>query len=112
MTIQTQIQGDTFRITIRDRFDSSSYQEFKSIIEPILANKSIQTISVDISSLDYMDSAALGMLMLLDEKAAASRKVVSLISVPGRVADILKTANADKLFSINLPNGIKLDLRK
>jgi anti-anti-sigma factor len=97
---------------ILDRFDSSNYAEFKNVCEKIFSNKSIQTISVDVSSLEYMDSAAMGMLMLLDEKAEAARKKVTLISVPGRVAEILKTANADKLFSINLPSGIKLDLRK
>ena len=112
MTIQTQIQDTTFQMIIQDRFDSSSYTEFKNIVEQIMANKLIKSISVDVSSLEYMDSAAMGMLMLLDEKAEALKKSVSLISVPGRVADILKTANADKLFSINLPNGIKLDLRK
>jgi len=112
MAIQTQIQGDTFQMMVSDRFDSSSYMEFKNIVEQIMSNKSIKTISVDVSSLDYMDSAAMGMLMLLDERAEAIKKTVTLISVPGRVADILKTANADKLFAICLPNGIKLDLRK
>jgi HptB-dependent secretion and biofilm anti anti-sigma factor len=112
MSIKTQIQDTTFKMIIQDRFDSSSYGEFKNICEQIFSNKSIQDISVDVSSLEYMDSAAMGMLMLLDEKAEATKKKVTLISVPGRVAEILKTANADKLFSINLPNGIKLDLRK
>ena len=112
MTIQTQIQGNTLQMIIRDRFDSSSYVEFKNISEQVFANHAIQFISVDVSTLEYMDSAALGMLMLLDEKAEAAKKTVTLISVPGRVAEILKTANADKLFAINLPNGIKLDLRK
>jgi anti-anti-sigma factor len=99
-------------MVVRDRFDASCYMEFKGIVEQIMSNKLIKTISVDVSTLEYMDSAAMGMLMLLDEKAEALKKTVTLISVPGRVADILKTANADKLFSIHLPNGIKLDLRK
>jgi anti-anti-sigma factor len=112
MAIQTQIQGNSFQMKVNDRFDSSCYMEFKTIVEQIMVNKSITAISVDVSALEYMDSAAMGMLMLLDEKAEALKKTVTLISVPGRVADILRTANADKLFAICLPNGIKLDLRK
>lgn len=112
MTIETQIQGNVIKMKILGKFDSSSYFEFKNVCDQIMANNAVQHIDVDISTLEYMDSAAMGMLMLLDEKAGNSKKTVALISVPGRVSEILKIANADKLFSINLPSGVKLDLRK
>lgn len=112
MSINIQTSGTTARITISDRFDSSFYSEFKQAYAPLLENQTIQLIEVDVSALQYMDSGALGMLMQLNERAKNARKVLTLIGVPGRVADILKTAHADKLFTINLPSGIKLDLRK
>jgi len=111
MSIHTQLQGDKARITISDRFDSGLYQQFKKAYAPLLDNRAVQTIEVDISQVDYLDSGALGMLVLLNESARNGNKSVSLISLPGPVADVLKVANVDKLFSINLPSGVKLDLR-
>ena len=112
MTMELKILGDSINLKIFDRFDSSSFAEFKNICEQIFSNKSVKNISVDVSSLKYMDSSALGMLMILDEQAAQAKKRLTLTSVPGPVANVLKIANADKLFTINLPSGMKFDLRK
>lgn len=110
MSIHTQHQDGTARITISDRFDSGLYQQFKSAYLPLLDNRAVRNIEVDVSQVPYLDSGALGMLVLLNESAKNADKKVSLISLPGPVADVLKIANADKLFSINLPSGMKLDL--
>ncbi|MDP2144152.1 MAG: STAS domain-containing protein [Gallionella sp.] len=112
MTIHTQLQGDKARIKVSDRFDSGLYQEFKSAYTPLLDDKALQTIEIDISQVNYLDSGALGMLVLLNECAKNAKKTILLISIPGPVADVLKIANADKLFAINLPSGVKLDLHK
>lgn len=111
MSIHTQLQGDKGRITISARFDSSHYQHFKSAYAPLLDNHAVQRIEIDISQVDYLDSGALGMLVLLNESARNASKSISLISLPGSVANVLKIANVDKLFSIYLPSGVKLDLQ-
>lgn len=111
MSIHTQLQDGTTRITVSKRFDSSLYQNFKNAYLPLLDNRAVRSIEVDISQVDYLDSGALGMLVLLNETAKNAGKSMSLISLPGPVADVLKIANVDKLFSINLPSGVKLDLR-
>ena len=111
MSIHTQLQDDKARITISERFDSSLYQHFKKAYAPLLGKHAVQRIEVDVSQVNYLDSGALGMLVLLNESARNAGKSMSLISLPGPVADVLKIANADKLFSINLPSGVKLDLR-
>jgi len=110
MSILTQLQDGAARITISERFDSGQYQQFKSAYLPLLDNRAVQTIEVDVSQVDYLDSGALGMLVLLNESAKNADKKVVLISLPGPVADVLKIANADKLFSINLPSGMRLNL--
>ncbi len=111
MTIEIQLLGQTGQIKISDSFDSSSYIAFKQAYSPLITNAAVQMIEVDVSRLGYMDSAALGMLVQLDAKAKNARKSVTLIGIPGRVTEILKVAHADKLFAINLPSGMKLDLR-
>ena len=74
MTMELKIQGDRINLKIFDKFDSSSFTEFKDICEQIFSNKALKNISVDVSLLKYMDSSALGMLMILDEQAAQAKK--------------------------------------
>ncbi len=112
MAIAIQMQGSKARITISDPFDSRSHKEFKHAYAPLIADAAIQAIEVDLSGTEYLDSAALGMLVQLDFNAKNAKKSVSLVSIPGRVSDILKVANADKLFSIYLPSGMKLDMQR
>lgn len=111
MTISVQLSGNKAQIHISGRFDSSVYKDFKQSYTPLIGNAAITGIEVDISGVEYLDSAALGMLMQLNESTRNAKKSITLISVPGRVADVLKIASADKLFTINLPSGMKLDLR-
>jgi anti-anti-sigma factor len=111
MTIDVKILDKSAKILISDRFDSSSHIDFKRAYTPLMANSAVQMIEIDVSGLNYMDSAALGMLIQLDGTAKNAGKSIVLIGVPGRVSDILKTAHADKLFTINMPSGIKMNLR-
>lgn len=111
MAIDIHTLGKSARMKITDRFDSSTYADFKRAYKPLITTPELQTIEIDVSALVYMDSAALGMLVELDGTAKIAKKSIVLVGVPGRVANILKTASADKLFTINLPSGVKMDLR-
>jgi HptB-dependent secretion and biofilm anti anti-sigma factor len=55
---------------------------------------------VDFGRVDYLDSSALGMLLLLREKAEAAGKKVSLANLSGTVKQVLEIANFGKLFTI------------
>lgn len=112
MAIDIDVMGSKARLKISAPFDSKTYPDFRKTYEPLIGNKALQSIEVDISAVDYIDSGALGMLVLLNERAKNASKTMTLVSVPGKVADVLKIANVDKLFSIYLPSGVKLDMGK
>ena len=50
---------------------------------------------------EYLDSSALGMLLLLRDKGKAMGKQVSLANCGGTVRDVLRVANFDKLFALH-----------
>ncbi len=112
MSIDVKVKDKSAQLTISDRFDSSSYRDFKQAYTPLIVNSTVQLIEIDISGLNYLDSAALGMLMQLNESAKDAGKSIILIGVPGKVANVLRIANADKLFTINLPSGMKMNWQK
>jgi len=87
-------------ITLSGRFDFNRHREFRSACDPLLEDAQVQVLQVDLGQVDYMDSSALGMLLMLRDKAGAAKKQVVLLNVRGNVKQVLEIANFGKLFSI------------
>lgn len=96
------------RISISGRFDFVVHREFKSQYMRMLADAQIREIEVNLQCVDYMDSAALGMLMLLNERAHAVNKSVVLCYPSVIVSRLLDVANFSRMFSIK---GLNADER-
>jgi anti-anti-sigma factor len=60
----------------------------------------VKCIVVDLQQVQYIDSAALGILLLLRDKAGAQGAKVELANLQGTVKDVLEIANFHKIFSI------------
>ena len=100
MTINVQIHDHSARIAMSGRFDFQVHREFKDAYTPLLDNAAAHEIEVEMSKLSYMDSSALGMLILLKERACAANKTVLLLNTSGVVSQLLEVANFGKIFTI------------
>ncbi|WP_127470812.1 STAS domain-containing protein [Thiomicrorhabdus aquaedulcis] len=99
MSLNIKEKNNVVTIAIEGSFDVSGYQAFKEVIE---THNDPQThFIVECKHASYLDSSALGMLLLLREKTAGDQKRLKLVNVHGDVASILKIAQFDRLFSIN-----------
>lgn len=87
-------------LKLSGRFDFHSHRDFRSAYEQALESGAAKTIVVNFDGVDYLDSSALGMLLLLREKAEASGKQVELAGLQGTVKQVLDVANFGKLFTI------------
>ncbi|WP_029407417.1 STAS domain-containing protein [Thiomicrorhabdus sp. Milos-T2] len=99
MSIVVQEQDDLITLKLDSSFDVSQYEEFKSICEKYKAPENC--FNLDFSKTHYMDSSALGMLLLLREQTMGNKRKVKLINVSGTVLKILEVAQFKKLFTIN-----------
>lgn len=88
-------------IKLAGRFDFNTHREFRTAYEPLVADAGIRAVVVDFSGVDYLDSSALGMLLMLRDKLGGANKEVSLIGVRGNVKQVLDIANFGKLFQIS-----------
>ena len=88
-------------IRLQGRFDFSSHRDFREATEKAIAAQDCRAISVDLGDVDYLDSSALGMLLMLRDKAQAASKPVSLDRCRGAVRQVLDVANFGKLFAIS-----------
>ncbi len=100
MQIKSQVQDGRAVVALEGRFDFSSHREFRECYEGLLANPAVKGLHIDFNKVDYLDSSALGMLLLLREKAETHGKQVGLGGVQGIVKQVLDIANFDKLFTI------------
>ena len=87
------------KVIIRGRFTFEMHKEFRESFDKQLAGDSSKII-VDFDAVDYIDSAALGMLLLARERAAAHGKRVELANCRGGVKAVLDIAIFLKLFVI------------
>lgn len=100
--MQITSDEDAGRLILRldGRFDFHSHREFRAAYEKALEASGVREIEINFAKVDYLDSSALGMLLLLREKAEASSKQVTLAGLKGTVKQVLDIANFGKLFTI------------
>lgn len=101
MNISTTTLGDTVVLALTGRFDFSAHRDFRGAYGKALDNAAVREIAIDFAKVDYMDSAALGMLLLLRQGAEEKRKAVSLRGATGSVLKVLEIANFGKLFKLS-----------
>ena len=93
-------EGDTAVIRLKGRFDFAGHREFKRCYEGALKETSVQQIDIDLRSVEYLDSSALGMLLLLREKAESRNMPIALLHSSGIVQEILDVAIFDTMFAM------------
>lgn len=100
-----QIRTETFTnravLHLNGRFDFSIHKGFRDACEQALATPQIKEIEVNLSGVDYLDSSALGMLLLLKERSGKIGAQTRLSHCQASVRQILDIANFGKLFTID-----------
>lgn len=101
MQVTVSNEGGKATIKLNGRFDFNTHREFRSAYEPLITDATARGVVVDFSGVDYLDSSALGMLLMLRDKMGGANKDVALTGVRGNVKQVLDIANFGKLFHIS-----------
>lgn len=101
MQVNVSVTDSTATIKLQGRFDFNTHREFREGADSVVSNAQVKNITVDFAGTDYLDSSALGMLLMLRDKATAAAKKVALANCRGPVRQVLDIANFAKLFEIN-----------
>ena len=101
--MQSSVQKEAGKAVIKltGRFDFNTHREFRGAYEPLIGDAAVRSVLVDFSGVDYLDSSALGMLLMLRDKLGGANKEVALTGVRGNVKQVLDIANFGKLFPIS-----------
>ena len=90
--------GKAVTISISGKFDFQLYDEFRAAY--VDTQGSGVAYNVDLAGTDYLDSSALGMLLLLREHAGGEGAKIEINNASPDVKKILDVANFGKLFRI------------
>ena len=100
MDIKVTIAGTVAKLHMQGRFDFNVHRSFKDAYDPLLQQEGVSSLEIDLGDVEYLDSSALGMLLLVRERAEAVGKHVVLSRPNPTVVQILEIANFGKLFTI------------
>jgi anti-anti-sigma factor len=99
-TVSNRIQDNHATLSLAGRFDFSIHRDFRKNYEDILSTPGVRELDVDLAQVNYIDSSALGMLLLLREKAGSQNIQIKLANAQGAVRQVLEVANFARLFDI------------
>jgi HptB-dependent secretion and biofilm anti anti-sigma factor len=100
MAITSTVSPDGNQVTIyiQGRFDFSSHQDFRNAYEKL--SKVPSQYRVDLQGTTYLDSSALGMLLLLRDYAGGEQSQIHIVNCSPDVKKILLISNFEQLFDI------------
>ena len=86
-------------LTITKPFGWTSLPHCSSALKSL--NPKVRKLQIDLSNVDDLDNAGLGILLLIRQQAAEKEIPLSLKAPPSVVRDILTVSQADQLFDID-----------
>lgn len=96
--VNNSSDGKSVTIAVSGSFQFSLHREFRDSYASI--TQSGTEFRINLSATEYMDSSALGMLLLLKEHATKHQGSVVIAGVTPAIRRVLEIASFDKLFRI------------
>ena len=97
ISVASTTNDNIIRIRVIDRFDYSVHKEFREAYKD--SDPSAEFI-IDMSKTSYMDSYALGMLLLLREHLGNNNSKISIADCTAEIRTILEISKFQNLFNI------------
>lgn len=85
-------------VILPSRFDYGYHKDFQRQCTEHIEDAAITGVIFDFSRVEYVDSAALGMMLMWQRRAATARKKMSIKGARGATAQILEMANMQRIF--------------
>jgi anti-anti-sigma factor len=98
MTIASSLKNNQLIIEVTGRFDFSTHLDFRKAYESLETPPDSYVVNMKLTS--YLDSSALGMLLLLRDYAGGEQADISIMHCNEEVKKILSISKFEELFTI------------
>ena len=101
MSIHSELSdgNSTCTIRINGRFDFNIHKEFRQGYRTLEDPQRVKFV-IEMCDVDYMDSSALGMLLVLREQAGGDNSDITIQNCKSDIEKILEVSNFKNLFKI------------
>lgn len=99
MEITKHLKQGTYDITLSGKFTFSDHPEFREILQNMV-DKDVRQVVFHMSKVEFVDSAALGMLLLAADEAEKHQKQLMICGAAGQVKKMFDMARFSTLFSM------------
>jgi len=98
MEIRIEKEFNRALVSLSGRFDLTANLTFRNATRPLIGEDEVETVVIDFHQVPFMDSSALGLLLLLREQATAAKKTVVLRKCGPDLERVLSISNFNKMF--------------
>lgn len=99
MRYHVDIKEDVFEALVSEKITFSDLEGFREMIQKMMESKASENI-MDLSDVEFIDSAGLGMLLLARDEISKSDMNLILRSPKGQVKRMFLVARFDQMFEI------------
>ncbi len=94
--------GDVTVVRFADRriLDETVIEDLAAELYALVDKEKRESLLLSFENVEFLSSAALGKLMMLDKKVKAQRGKLKLTSIRPEIYEIFRITNLDKLFDI------------
>lgn len=100
MSFEIRHEKDISVIYLNGRFVFDSHKSFRETYDQALARSDTRVIQLDMDKVEYLDSSALGMLLMLKDKATTAGRTIQVKNLKGMARQVMEIANFHKIFTI------------
>jgi len=99
MQMNYAINGSTLEVNLMGKITFSNNEDFKKILD-IIRKEELDHVTFHMGQVEFVDSAALGMLLLARDEAEKKSLDVTLREAKGQPQKMFEVSNFHKLFTI------------
>ena len=88
-----------FRLTLSGRLTYNDHNEMRKVVQFFIENKTKRVV-IDMAKLTFIDSAAIGILLIMAEELRNFNGIITIENPIGQVARVLTAAKILDLFQI------------
>jgi anti-anti-sigma factor len=98
MSVSLHLQDGNATLSINGKFTFEVHRDFSELTDRALSQADCKRLDIDLAGVIYLDSSALGMLLLAKDKAHTSGKPLRLVGATGTTLQILQVAKFQGMF--------------
>jgi anti-anti-sigma factor len=99
MEYKEQVDGSKNTLVMSGKFTFADHEAFRAIIA-LIKSKQHQMIAFDVEGIEFVDSAALGMLLIAREEAETANVDIIIKNPTGQIEKMFRVSKFDSLFKI------------